>query len=125
MRIVIAVGLASAAGGLARYGLGGVVARRSPGTFPWETFAINVSGAFALGVLFVLFTERYAVAPWLRAAVLVGFLGSYTTFSTWTLEAWRLLEDGAYGTALASLLGSTAAGIGATYAGIVLGRAVS
>ena len=47
MRIVIAVGLASAAGGLARYGLGGVVARRNPGTFPWETFAINVSGAVA------------------------------------------------------------------------------
>jgi CrcB protein len=125
MRTVIAVALASAAGGLARYGFGGALARRSRGAFPWETFLINVSGAFVLGLLFVLFTERYAVAPWLRAALLVGFLGSYTTFSTWTLETWRLIEDGAYATALANIVGSVAVGLAATFGGIVLGRAVS
>jgi CrcB protein len=70
-------------------------------------------------------SERYAVAPWLRATVLVGFIGSYTTFSTWTLESWRLLEDGAYGVALANVLGSVAAGLLATYAGIVTGRALT
>ena len=122
MRVVLAVGLASALGGLARYGLGGAIARRSTSAFPWETFAINMSGAFVLGALFVVSTERFAVAPWLRAAALVGFLGSYTTFSTWTLESWRLVEDGAYGVALANVLGSVAAGIAATYAVIVLGR---
>jgi CrcB protein len=78
-----------------------------------------------LGLLFVVSTERYAVAPWLRAAILVGFIGSYTTFSTWTLESWRLLEDGAYGLALANLLGSMAAGLLATYAGIVAGRVLT
>ena len=125
MRIVLGVGLASAAGGLLRYALGGVIARRSSSGFPWETLLINVSGAFVLGVLFVLFTEHYAVAPWLRAALLVGFLGSYTTFSTWTLESWRLLEDGAYALGLANLFGSLAAGMAATYAGVVLGRAIA
>jgi CrcB protein len=102
-----------------------VIARRSSSAFPWETFVVNVSGAFVLGLLFIVSTERYAVAPWLRAAVLVGFIGSYTTFSTWTLESWRLLEDGAYGVALANLLGGLAAGVAATYAGIVLGRVIT
>jgi CrcB protein len=125
VRIAVAVGLASALGGLCRYGLGGTIARRNSGAFPWETLLVNLSGAFVLGLLFVVSTERYAVAPWLRAAVLVGFLGSYTTFSTWALESWRLIEDGAYGVALANLLGSVAAGVAATYAGIVLGRAVT
>jgi CrcB protein len=125
VRVVLAVAIASALGGLSRYGLGGAIARRNSNALPWETLLVNVSGAFALGLLFVISTERYAVAPWLRAAVLVGFLGSYTTFSTWTLESWRLLEDGAYGVAFANLLGSMAAGVAATYAGIVLGRVIS
>jgi CrcB protein len=75
-------------------------------------------------MLFTVFTERFGVAPWLRAATMIGFLGSYTTFSTWTLESYRLLEDGAYGLALANLFGSLAVGLGATYAGVVVGRAV-
>jgi fluoride exporter len=95
-----------------------------PASFPWETFVINVTGAFVLGMLFTVFTERFGVAPWLRAATMIGFLGSYTTFSTWTLESYRLLEDGAYGLALANLFGSLAVGLGATYAGVVVGRAV-
>lgn len=124
VRTAVAVLVASALGGLARYWLGGVLARRTPGAFPWETFLVNVSGAFVLAVLFTLFTERLPVAPGIRAAVTVGFLGSYTTFSTWTLESFRLIEDGAHGLAAANLLGSVAAGLLATYAGIVLGRAL-
>lgn len=124
MRTVLAVALASALGGLARYGVGGALARRMPASFPWETFVINVTGAFILGLLFTVFTERVGAAPWVRAATMIGFLGSYTTFSTWTLESYRLLEDGAYGLALANLFGSLALGLGATYAGVVVGRAL-
>jgi CrcB protein len=65
------------------------------------------------------------VPAWLRAGVTIGFLGSYTTFSTWSLESYRLLEDGAYPTALANLLGSLVAGLAAVYAGIVVGRVLS
>jgi CrcB protein len=125
MRVLVAVALASAAGGLARYLVGGVLAERSRGGFPWETFLVNITGALVLGFLFTLFSDRLVVAPWLRTALLVGFLGSYTTFSTWTLESYRLLEDGAHACALANLLGSLAAGLLATYAGVVLGRAAS
>lgn len=124
MRVALAVAAASSLGGLCRYALGGVVARRSGG-FPWETLAVNVSGAFALGVLFALLVEAHATAPWLRAALLVGFLGSYTTFSTWTLETWRLLEDGAVGLAFANVAGSVAAGLAATWLGLVAGRGLA
>jgi CrcB protein len=121
---LVAVTVASAAGGLSRYGLGRVLAERSAGAFPWETFAINISGSFLIGLLFVLF-ERTALAPALRTAILIGFLGSYTTFSTLSLESYRLLEDGAYGLAMANLAGSLAAGLLAVYAGMVLGRSLA
>jgi CrcB protein len=122
MRVLAAVAVASSLGGLARYLIGGAIAVRSSGAFPWETFLVNITGAFVLGFLFTLFTDALAVAPWLRSALLVGFLGSYTTFSTWTLESYRLLEDGAHGYALANLLGGLVAGMLATYAGVVVGR---
>lgn len=124
MKTLAAVLVASALGGAARYGLGGVLARRNPAAFPWETFIVNVTGAFVLGLLFSLLTERIGAPPWLRAALLIGFLGSYTTFSTWTLETVRLAEEGAYAAALTNIGGSVAAGVGATLAGLMLGRAL-
>lgn len=124
MRTVVAIAIAGAAGALARYGLEGFVSRRSPGAFPWGTFVVNVSGAFALGFLFTLMTEQLTTAPWLRGAVTIGFLGAFTTFSTFSLETYRLAEDGALGLAAANALGSLAAGLGAVYLGVVAGRAL-
>lgn len=124
MPTLIAVAVASAAGGLSRYGLGRLIAESSSSAFPWETFAINISGSFTIGLLYALFEET-AISPTLRAAILIGFLGSYTTFSTLSLESFRLLEDGAYGLAFANLAGSIAAGLFAVYAGIVLARALT
>jgi CrcB protein len=124
MRTVIAIAVAGAGGALARYGLEGLVSRRTTSAFPWGTFAVNVSGAFALGLLFTVLTEQLTTAPWVRAAITIGFLGAYTTFSTLSLETYRLLEDGAVGLALANVAGSLAAGLGAVYLGIVAGRAL-
>ncbi|HET7572121.1 MAG TPA: fluoride efflux transporter CrcB [Gaiellaceae bacterium] len=124
MRTVVAIAVAGAAGALARYGLDGLVARRATGAFPWGTFAVNVSGAFVLGFVFTVTTEQLATAPWLRAALTIGFLGAYTTFSTLSLETYRLLEDGALGLAAANALGSLAAGLAAVYLGVVAGRAL-
>ncbi len=124
MSTLIAVAVASAAGGLSRYGLGKLIAESSTGAFPWETFAINISGSLAIGFLFVLFEET-SVSPALRTAILIGFLGSYTTFSTLSLESYRLLEDGAYALALINLAGSIATGLVAVYAGIVLARTLT
>lgn len=124
MRTLIALGIAGAFGALARYGVEGWVSQRAGSAFPWGTFVVNISGAFLLGFLFTLLTERLALAPWLRSAVTIGFLGAYTTFSTLSFETFRLAEDGEILVALANMLGSVTAGFVAVYLGVVLGRAV-
>jgi fluoride exporter len=124
VRTVAAIAVAGALGALSRYGLEGFVSRRLPGAFPWGTFVINISGAFVLGLVFTLATERWALAPWLRSAATIGFLGAYTTFSTLSLESYRLLETRSYALAGANLLGSVTAGVLALYGGVVLGRAL-
>jgi CrcB protein len=123
VRTAVAIGVAGALGALARYGVEGAVSRRAT-AFPWGTFMVNVSGSFLLGVVFTLLGERLTVAPWVRAAVAIGFLGAYTTFSTLSLESYRLLESRSYALAVANLLGSAAAGLMALYGGVVLGRAL-
>lgn len=87
MRTVAGIAIAGALGALARYGLEGVVGRRTGGQFPWGTLVVNVTGAFVLGLFFTLATERWAAAPWLRSSVTIGFLGAYTTFSTLSFES--------------------------------------
>jgi fluoride exporter len=124
MRTAAAIAVAGALGALARYGLEGLVSRRAPGAFPWGTFAVNISGAFVLGFVFTVMTEQFMVAPWIRGAVTIGFLGAHTTFSTLSFESYRLLEDGAIGIAAANMLGSLAAGLGAVYLGVITGRAL-
>lgn len=123
MRASVGIAAAGALGALARYGLEGLISRRAGG-FPWGTFLINVSGAFLLGFLFTVLTERFLVSPWLRSTITIGFLGAYTTFSTFSLETFRLLADGSYLFGLANAVGSLTAGLVAVYAGVVLGRVV-
>jgi fluoride exporter len=121
---IVGIAIAGALGALARYGLEGVVSRRLPTAFPWGTLAVNASGALVLGFLFTLTPERLVVASRLRSVVAIGFLGAYTTFSTFSFETFRLLEDGARGLALLNVAASVALGLMAVYAGVVLGRAL-
>jgi CrcB protein len=115
---VIAVG--GALGSLARWGLNqGIVA--GAGGFPWATFAENVSGCLALGVLMVLVQEVWPAdgrARLLRPFAGVGVLGGWTTFSTYALDTRGLLAGGHGGTATAYLVGSVLAGLLAVWAGI-------
>jgi CrcB protein len=124
MRTIVAIGTAGALGALARYGLDGVVSRRLPTSFPWGTFVVNISGALVLGFLLTLMTEQLTTAPWLRSALTIGFLGAYTTFSTLSLDTFRLLEEGHTGQAGFNALGSLAAGLVAVWLGLKLGRVV-
>ena len=124
MRTNLGIAIAGAAGALTRYGLEGFVSRRSTAAFPWGTLVVNVTGAFVLGLLFTVLSERFAAPAWMRTALTVGFLGAYTTFSTLSLETYRLIEGGSYWLAAANGLGSLLAGLLAVYAGVVVGRAV-
>lgn len=123
MPTVVGITLAGGLGALARYLVDGAISRRFAG-FPWGTFVVNVTGALLLGFVFTVLTERIEIAPWARATIMIGFIGGYTTFSTLSLETYRLMEDGALGLAAANALGSLAAGLAAVYVGVVLGRLV-
>ena len=118
----IAVG--GAAGAASRYVLQGWVDELAGGRFPWGTFAINISGSFALGVLFALAVDRAILSPEVRVPLMVGFISAYTTFSTLMLESWRLVEEGDLVFALANLLGWVVVGMIAVVAGLALGRAL-
>ena len=117
------VAVGGALGALARYGVDGLISRRVD-AFPLGTLVINVSGCFLLGFLFTTLSERFGAAPWLRSTLTIGFLGAYTTFSTFSLESYRLAEDGAIALALLNVSGSVALGLVAVYIGVVAGRAL-
>ncbi|HMK63802.1 MAG TPA: fluoride efflux transporter CrcB [Acidimicrobiales bacterium] len=118
------VGVAGFFGALARYGLDGVVSRWAGGGFPWGTLVVNLSGCFLVGLLTTLLTERLMPHPTIRIAVTVGFVGAYTTFSTFAYESLRQVQDGAVGLAAVNVAASVALGVLAAWAGVVAGRAL-
>lgn len=89
----IAVAIGSMLGGMARYYLGGSLLSRIAVPFPFATFFINITGSFAIGFFLTLAVEKFDINPHVRLAVAVGFLGAYTTFSTFEYETLRLIEE--------------------------------
>ena len=118
MRIVL-IAVAGAAGALTRYGVGSAVGVR---TFPWSTLAINVVGSFLLG--FLLQAAPGRLSDDVRVALGVGFLGAFTTFSTFSYETVTMLRDGRAGAAAAYVLASLLLGVGAAAAGWVAGASL-
>jgi CrcB protein len=118
---VVALSVGGVLGVNARYWLGVVINRWSGAQFPWATFAINISGSFAIGLLSVLLA-RWVPHPLARLLVVVGFLGGYTTFSSFSFEALALWERGERGLSLAYMVGSVAAGFAAVILGTALGN---
>jgi CrcB protein len=119
---LILIGLGGFAGAIARYVVDGFVAERVAGAFPWGTLLVNLSGSFLLGALFALTVDRAILPADVRGPVLIGFIGAYTTFSTYMLESWQLIGSGAYGLALVNVAGSAVLGLVAVGAGLALGR---
>jgi CrcB protein len=114
------VGALGGLGALGRFVLDGLVSARAGGAFPWGTFAVNVSGAAALG----LFTGLALHGDGL-VLIGAGALGSYTTFSTWMFETDRLVEDGSVSAAALNVALTLAAGMAAAELGRLLGQALS
>jgi fluoride exporter len=119
---LILIGLGGFAGAIARYMVDGFVAERVAGAFPWGTLVVNLSGSFLLGALFALTVDRAILPADIRGPVLIGFIGAYTTFSTYMLESWQLIGSGAYGLAFVNVVGSAVLGLVAVGAGLALGR---
>ena len=118
--ILIAVG--GALGSVARYLVDGWILDRVGATFPFGTLVVNLSGAFVLGLLSALTIDRSILPADIRAPVMIGFLGAYTTFSTLMLESWRLVESGEVVAGTVNVLGSAALGILAVLTGLTVGR---
>ncbi len=115
--IALLVAVAGAGGVLARYGLSSVV---HGDALPWTTAAINVAGSFLLGML----VAPHGLSPQMRTALGVGFLGGFTTFSTFSVQAFLDLQAGEPVRALVLVLVSVVAGVGAAAAGYYVGRSV-
>jgi CrcB protein len=120
--IIIAAG--AILGANARYWLGGWIAQRLGTLFPYGNLMINLSGSFLLGFFITLATERFLLDPRWRLLVAIGFLGSYTTFSSYTYESVEMLLKGEVWLGMLNLFGSSILGALAVVAGIWLGRAL-
>ena len=121
MRYLV-ISLGGVLGANARYLLGNWVAARYGTSFPYGTMLINVSGSFVIGFFLVLITERFVVHPNWRLFFAVGFLGAYTTFSTFSFETATLMQSGSWWLALANMIGSVVLGLVAVLVGMALAR---
>lgn len=122
MNQVMAIAVGGALGSVLRYWLStGVHAWLGRG-FPYGTLAVNVLGCFVMGLLFVLLVERFAESPALRAGLLIGVLGGFTTFSSFSIETFNLIEQGAMAKAAANMAASLILCVGATWSGVILAR---
>ena len=122
---ILALTVGGTLGVNARYWLGLLVARWLGARFPWATVGINVTGSFAIGLVAMVLAERRWADPHLRIFAITGFLGGYTTFSSYLFETITLWERGDRRAALGNLFGSLALGLLAVLLGMALGRRVA
>ena len=124
MRELLIVAAAGAAGAVGRYALSGWVYELAGERLPWGTLAVNVIGCFAIGYVMHASLATTAISPEWRLAIGTGFLGAFTTFSTFSYETVREIERGAWGAAGANIALNVAIGIPATFAGLYLARRI-
>ena len=116
------VGIGGFLGANLRYFLGQEIGQRMGVLFPYGTMIVNVTGAFLIGVILTLLTDRIIADPLWRQLIVIGFLGGYTTFSSYTFESLSLLQDGRWSSAVFYMLGSNLLGLAACFGGVVLAR---
>ncbi len=119
---IMYIALGGALGAVMRYlvstGIHSILGRG----FPYGTLTVNVLGSFFMGYLFIFMIERSSLGPEWRAFILIGFLGAFTTFSTFSMETLNLLENGAIARAFANITVNVVTCILATWLGVILGR---
>ena len=119
---LLGIALAGAAGALARYGLSGLMHRFLGASFPWGTLSVNLIGCCLLGFLLELSRQSGWVSPGFRAVAGIGFLGAFTTFSTFGVETWRSFESGDWLVGALNIIANVAGGLLLVVAGTSLAR---
>ena len=114
--------LGGGTGSLARYFVGTAITNRLGARFPIGTMVVNVSGCFAIGLIMTLLTERLQPHPYWRLALVVGFLGGYTTFSSFEWETYAAVREGGFWIGLTNVAGSVMLGYAAVWLGALLAR---
>jgi CrcB protein len=116
------VGIGGFLGSIARFWLGSYITYRMGARFPYGTFVINISGSFLIGLIVTLLAERAQWSPNWLYLIPIGFIGAYTTFSTFELEAFRSVRTGDLLLALLYVTSSVAVGFIAVWLGVLAGR---
>jgi CrcB protein len=119
------VAMGGAIGALARFALGAWIGDRMGTRFPYGTFVINCTGSFVIGLVLTLLTERTTASPNWRYLVPIGFIGAYTTFSTFEYETLVSVQDGQLATAGLNVVLSVVVGFLAVWLGVLAGRALA
>src|SRR6185369_153312 len=114
--------LGGGAGSLTRYVAGTAIMTRFGGRFPLGTLAINVTGSFLIGLIMTVLTERLQPSPYWRPLLVIGFLGGYTTFSSFEWETYSAVREGAVWAGLVNVVGSVTLGYSAVWLGVLLAR---
>ena len=122
MTQVLAIAAGGAIGALLRYWVSTAVQNRTTSVFPYGTLTVNVVGSLLIGFLYIWLIERLAVGPAVRAFMLIGVLGAFTTFSTFSIETLNLMESGHLGKALVNMLVSVIVCTGAAGLGVLAAR---
>jgi CrcB protein len=124
MANIFMIGIGGFLGAISRYGVALWIGQRWGRTFPLGTFLINISGSFLIGLLMSLLTERFMVNPQWRLLLIVGFLGAYTTFSTFEYETGALVKDGEWMIAMLNVMLSVIVGFIALKLGEVMAKSI-
>lgn len=118
MKMVLAIGLGGAIGAISRHFLAHRVAMITGHGFPWGTLVVNVLGSFLVGLLITLLAQRYASSQEVRAFLVVGLLGGFTTFSAFSMETALLIERNTWGLAAIYMVASVALAVSGLFAGM-------
>jgi len=124
MTQILAIAGGGAVGALLRFWVSGGVYSLLGRGFPYGTLVVNVAGSLAMGFLYVLLIERLNVSVEWRAALMVGLLGAFTTFSTFSIETLTLIEGGELLKAVINMVVSVVACVAAAWLGLIFGRAL-
>jgi CrcB protein len=120
----LAVGVGGFAGSIARFWLATYIGQRMGTRFPYGTFLVNVSGCFLIGLAMTIFTERTHLSPIYRYLIPIGFIGGYTTFSSFEYETLRAIQDGQFAVGLLNIALSVLVGFVMVWTGAMVGKAV-
>lgn len=122
MKYLLWIAVAGAAGSVARFLVAGWAQHAAGGRFPWGTLAVNLIGCFLFGLIFALIEDRAAISERVRHIVLVGFLGAFTTFSTFSFETVTFLREQQWWLAAGNILAQNVGGILCVLLGLAVAR---